>query len=172
MALNAAGWYDGTMVQHSSIVAGSRHESPPPSPVASPPVAAKPLQFSLRFLLLAMTVAAVALAVLSWVGAPLAAILLAIALYFVVPVCLGTLAIYCRGYRQTFFAGTLVGATAPIFIGSHFMYRGDVAAWLTWGVAQLFAGSACGVTALATRRFLERRGWHVAPASRDGISRE
>lgn len=161
------------MVQQPQLAAAARHEAPPPPPVVTPPTAPpKPLQFSVRFLLLAMTVAAVALAALSWVGAPLAAILLAIALYFVVPVCLGTLAVYCRGYRQTFFAGTLVGATAPLFIGSHFMYRGDVAAWLTWGVAQLFAASACGVTALATRRFLERRGWHVAPASRDKIPRE
>lgn len=149
------------MVQQPQA-ATARSETPPPPPIASPPATAKPLQFSMRFLLAAMTVAAVALAVLSWVGLPLVAILLAIALYFVVPVCLGTLAVYCRGYRQTFFAGTLVGSTAPIFIGSQFMYRGDVMMWLTWGLAQLFAGSACGVTAIMTRRFLERRGWNVA----------
>jgi hypothetical protein len=59
-----------------------------------------------------------------------------------------------------------------MFIGSPFMYRGDVRAWLAWGLAQLFAGSACGVTALLTRRFLERRGWHIAAADRERIPRE
>jgi hypothetical protein len=160
------------MAQQPHIAATSRVESPPPTPVGAPPTTVKPLQFSMRFLLLAMTVAAVALAVLSWVGLPLVAILLAIAMYFVVPVCLGTLAVYCRGYRQTFFAGTLAGSMAPMFIGSPFMYRGDVRAWLAWGLAQLFAGSACGVTALLTRRFLERRGWHIAAADRERIPRE
>jgi hypothetical protein len=172
LASEAANGYDGIMVERSSVAAMKVQEARSASSSVERPVAIKPLQFSVRFLLLAMTVAAVALALLSWFGTSIISMVLAVALYFVVPVCLGTLTVYCRGYRQTFFAGTLAGATAPILIGLHVVNRGDVSSWLTWVVVQLFAASACGATAVATRRFLERRGWHLPPTSADRIPPE
>jgi hypothetical protein len=112
-------------------------------------------------MLTAMTLIAVLLALLPYAGIPVAALILGVGLFFVIPVCLATLAIYSRGHRQTFFLGLLAGALAPYLLGASGMRGGVLGEWAFWLVLQLAAAAACGFTALATRRFVERRGWHL-----------
>ncbi len=152
--------------------------STPPSPApASPPRAAapvqstrKPLQFSMRTLLIVVTVIAVASALLSYFGASIIIIAVGVVTMMVVPVCLGTLALYCRGFRQTYFIGAFAGALYPHVSGAVATVS-SVGQLVLICMIQLIACTACGYAALATRRFLERRGWHLPPNHDDSTPR-
>lgn len=145
-----------------------RAEAGPPPTAASFRPAGKPLQYSMRSLLIVVTLVAVIAAIVPYAGfSALLVIIGVIGLTFVAPVCIGTLALYSRGYRQTFFIGAFIGALSPFYIFSFLDWFGSdllaVAAMFVVGAA---ATGACGFAAHITRRFLERRGWHL-PLSRD-----
>ena len=120
-------------------------------------------------MLIAMTAFAVVAAMSTFVGfAPIVTLAAGLLLLFVLPVSLGTLAFYSRGPRRTFLTGAFAGS-----LSAHYMHRD-----LRWGdsimqAAVLFlllmiAIIVCGLTALYTRRFLERRGWHLPPSDDAG----
>ena len=120
-------------------------------------------------MMIAMTAFAVVAAISSFIGfGPILTLIISFGLMFLLPVVLGTLAFYSRGPRRTFFAGAFVGS-----LSAHYMHRD-----LSWGgsimhgaiLFLLFAIAvvACGFTALYTRRFLERRGWHLPPDDEAG----
>ncbi|RIK73038.1 MAG: hypothetical protein DCC67_18385 [Planctomycetota bacterium] len=118
----------------------------------------KPLQFSVRSLLLLVTVLALALALQRCLRLRLLDWLLPVWIMAVV-VALGTLSLYCRGHRQTMFLGALVPAVLPLVIGW------QVAGVASFALYQFVAAVVGGVTATATRRFLERRGWDRTDAA-------
>lgn len=120
-------------------------------------------------MLIAMTAFAVVAAMSTFIGfGPIVTLVAGFLLLFVLPVSLGTLASYSRGPRRTFFTGAFVGS-----LSAHYVHRG-----LYWGDSVIHAAIlflllaiavvACGFTALYTRRFLERRGWHLPPADDAG----
>jgi hypothetical protein len=82
------------------------------------------------------------------------------------PLCMGTLAVYCRGRRQTFFLGALVGSLAPLMlvrgVGTHNL-SWDWDEWLMLLAVGLLTTAACGAMALGTRRLAERVGWAPPP---------
>jgi hypothetical protein len=122
--------------------------------------------------MIAMTAFTAVVAVSSLVGIePILTLIIGFALMFVLPISLGTLAFYSRGPRRTFFAGAFVGS-----LSTHYMLRmfsmGSVGGAL-WQLAILtllltVAIVSCGLTALYTRRFLERHGWHLPPSDDAG----
>jgi hypothetical protein len=116
----------------------------------------------MRSLLIVVTIVAVIAAVLPYTG--LAATLLIIgliSLMFVGPVCLGTLALYCRGYKQTFFMGAFAGSLSTFYLSGILMqYSSSLASLLMLSVVGAAAAGACACIAVATRRFVERRGWN------------
>ena len=146
---------------------------PPPAP-ASPPRAAtpsqlpqKPMQFSMRTLMIAVTVVAVLAAIFSFTGAMPLLLIGLIAILFVGPVCLGTLALYARGHRQTFFLGAFAGSLSSFYLSTMLLrYSGEFYALIALTVVGSASTAACGLAALYTRRFIERRGWHL-PSNRD-----
>jgi hypothetical protein len=76
-------------------------------------------------------------------------------------VCFGTLALYCRGYRQTFFLGAFAGS----FLGdasSLEVYVSGLRSLAAHALVDLVAPLVCGAVAVATRRIAERRGWTKA----------
>jgi hypothetical protein len=120
-------------------------------------------------MLIAMTAFAVVAAVSSFIGfGPILTLTISFGLMFLLPVVLGTLAFYSRGPRRTFFAGAFVGS-----LSAHYMHRD-----LSWGDSIMHgaflclllatAVATCGFMALYTRRFLERRGWHLPPGDEAG----
>jgi hypothetical protein len=106
-----------------------------------------------------VTIVAVASAILSFFGGSIVIVAVGMVMMLVVPVCLGTLALYCRGHRQTFFIGAFAGAFAPQVSGAAAVVN-SVGQLVLICMFQIIACIACGYSALATRRFLERRGWH------------
>jgi hypothetical protein len=82
----------------------------------------------------------------------------AMLLLILVPVVLGTGAVYSRGGRQTFFAGAFVGV-----VSAHFFVRmadfGSLGALVVYIGVSAVVGAASGGTAFYTRRFIESRGW-------------
>ncbi len=144
----------------------------PPAPPAAPPIRierSRNPQFSLRSMLIAMTAFAIVAALATFVGVLVIISIVTWLGVLLVPVALGTLAFYCRGPRRTFYAGAFVGA-----VGTLALLRGNFVAlsslWqaLVLVCALAIASSACGFTALYTRRFLERRGWHLPPSDDAG----
>ena len=115
-------------------------------------------------MLIAMTAFAVVAALSTFVGVMAIVSIVVWLGALLVPVALGTLACYSLGRRRTFFAGAFVGA-----VGTLVLLRGYFAAlsslWqaIVLLLASAIAISACGFTALYTRRFVERRGWHLPP---------
>lgn len=141
---------------------------PPPAP-AAPPIqtdrSRKP-QFSLRSMMIAMTAFAIVAGLSTFVGIEIIlSMVVGLGVMLIVPVVIGTLACYCRGRRRTFYAGAFVGAISP-----HILFFRDgvnsIGLSIVILLAQAIAIPACGLTALYTRRFLERRGWHL-PSSDD-----
>jgi hypothetical protein len=120
-------------------------------------------------MLIAMTVFAVVAAISTFIGIePILTLIVGFGLMFVLPVFLGTLAFYSRGPRRTFFAGAVVGS-----LSTHYMLRmfsmGVAITQLAILITMLaIAVVSCGLTALYTRRFLERRGWHLPPSDDAG----
>jgi hypothetical protein len=124
-------------------------------------------RFSLRALLIAMTVIAVAVVVMEAIGIDA---VLAVALFLLVliaPVCCVTAAIYCRGRWQTFFIGA--ACVSCLWAGG---MRGSLPQsaslpLLLMVVGNLFALALAGGIAVATRNFIERRGWNLPAGDRD-----
>jgi hypothetical protein len=121
------------------------------------------VQFSIRSLLIAMTIVAVAVVVLpasnflSWVLYGLVSVGL--------PVCMVTGAVYARGQKQTFFLGAACGAFAPSFpVEIALGLRGAADPLLALFLEVVLCAGA-GALAISIRRLIERRGWHVPPES-------
>jgi hypothetical protein len=130
----------------------------------------------MQSLLMAITIAAVFCALLPFIAESRAALILGVVLVlFVLPVCVGTLALYCRGRRQTFFLGALAGSLSPHMLSGVLRnFGGGFGELFVLAVIGLVASVACGCVALITRRFLERRGWHLPeenPEPRDPACR-
>lgn len=138
---------------------------PPPSTSthSTPPLPGGPgrrsPQFSLRTLLVVVTVVAVASAIFRLTGVAAWVVLLLVA--GVIPVAVGTLALFCRGYRQTFFAAGLAGL-APvvvIILDAAIDSYWNATEFLTLAGLEVVGILACGFTATTARRLVERRGW-------------
>jgi hypothetical protein len=132
---------------------------PDPRPATIPPA---PPQFSLRFLLIVVTIVALISPLLPMLGVPMAGVLLPWLLSVATPICLVTAAIYCRGRRQTFFLGAAGAALMAVFSQRAFTLAAGYES-LLWAVMLLATYLVCGCLALATRWLIERRGWHLPP---------
>jgi len=159
---------------------GSAEPRPPQAPAqVSSARRGPPLQFSMRTMLIAVTGIAILAALTSVLGSRLAVGLfgyfLAMAATSVAPVCFGTLALYVRGPRQTFFLGAFVGSLIPVFSGSSASYPAmremGIVPYVLLLSINLASALAFGWLALATRRFAERRGWDVPPVRGDSEKR-
>lgn len=105
--------------------------------------------------MIVMTVAAVAAALMSYIGVR-RSIEIALAVWLMmVPTALGTLALYCRGHRRTLFAGAFAGSLGPMFGGV------GIGQSLGFIVFQIVSAVICAITAIGCRRFIESRGWHL-----------
>jgi hypothetical protein len=126
-------------------------------------------------MLIAVTGAAILAALASYLGRRttmgLVGYFFAMAASSVAPVCFGTLALYVRGPRQTFFLGAFVGTVIPVFAGSFAFYPAmqemGILPYVLLLAINVASALSFGWLALATRRFAERRGWHVPPATGD-----
>jgi hypothetical protein len=133
----------------------------------TPPTEARPeFQFGLRSLLGFTTVVALIAALIPGYGGQLLVGLLITVLLGVIPVVLGAFAFYTRGHRQTFFLGAFAASLSPYLFGARgllaFRRPDDVLLNLAaFFVMQAISCAACGYLALAARRFIERRGWHL-----------
>lgn len=118
-------------------------------------------------MMIAMTAFAVVAAIMRLVGFDVVEFTFSLLSTCVLPVVVGTLALYSRGYRQTFFlgasAGYLIYLTHIDEEWSKWLF-GHVGLLLT----ELIIVASGGFTALYTRRFLERRGWHLPPSDDAG----
>lgn len=113
-------------------------------------------------MLIAMTAFAVVAAVSQFIGlAPIISFAGIVGALFIAPVALATLAVYSRGRRRTFFAGAFAGSLAGHYLIVMFSMGGSLGMLMMLGLVQLAAIISCGVTAAFTRRFVERRGWHL-----------
>ena len=120
-------------------------------------------------MMIAMTAFAVVAAFSTFVGVMVIVSIVVWLGVLLIPVALGTLASYCRGHRRTFYAGAFVGAVgALVLLRGNFVALSSLWQALVLLCALAIATSACGLTALYTRRFLERRGWHLPPADDAG----
>jgi hypothetical protein len=147
-----------------------RSAAPPPAPPRpselQPPRANSPIerrppfQFGLRSLLILITVVALISPLIPGYGASILIAVVLTILMVVVPVTLGTFALYCRGYRQTFFLGAFA-ASLCLHVFGGFGLRGELGWIAALAVIQAFACATCGFVAVASRRFIERRRWHL-----------
>jgi hypothetical protein len=133
-----------------------------------------PVQFGMRSVLVTISAAAVLLAIGTTVGGPrameLIIVLLASVFTVLMPVCFGALALYCVGMRRTFFLGAFVGCVLPYFGGLAIYSRGS---YFGMGGHLFVAGATSllsGYVAVVTRRYAERRGWHLPGDSADSAS--
>ena len=131
---------------------------PDSRPTAFPPA---PPRYSLRFLFIVITIAALISPLLPMIGIPMASVLLPWLLSVATPICLLTAAIYSRGHRQTFFLGAAGAALMAVFSQRAFTLAAGYES-LLWAIMLLATYLVCGCLALATRWLIERRGWHQA----------
>ena len=168
-------------------MAESRRPTPPPSPPSQRPATVeasvdlpprersrspRTIRFSVRELLIVVTVVAIASAAIGLLGpvAPFAAVLVGGALVSAMPICFGTLALYTRGMRQTFFLGAFVGSLSPLLRGSGVSLR--ISELLLLLIINFATALGCGYLAVVTRRSAVRRGWHIPPKSGRSDPRE
>jgi hypothetical protein len=113
-------------------------------------------QFSLRWMLVAVAIVAILLGLGSLsIGRGLIGLLLAISLRGVLPTIAVAAAVYGRGDVQAFAVGAVV-CSIPILtteIGSL-----SFTSLVLGTISQLIAMALCGVTAVATRRWVVRHG--------------
>jgi hypothetical protein len=134
----------------------------------------------MKSMLFAMTGVAVVAALSGVVGlrmaTSIAVYVLALAVTSVAPFCLGALALYSRGPRQTFFLGAFVGSIIPLVAGRRMFvtssFDSGFAVTLLAVALNLASAVGFGWLALATRRFAERRGWDVPPNRGDSENRD
>jgi hypothetical protein len=118
----------------------------------------------MRTLMITVTIVAVSAAILSFTGAMPLLLIGLIALLFVGPVSLGTFALYTRGHKQTFFLGAFVGSLSSFYLSTLLLrFSSEFYALIALTIFGSASTAACGLAALFTRRFLERRGWHLLP---------
>jgi hypothetical protein len=142
---------------------GDARSGPPPIANVRP----APVQFSMRSMLIAVTGVAILAALSSYLGwrvtTGLVGYFFAMAASSVAPVCFGTLALYVRGPRQTFFLGAFAGSVIPVFAGSFAFYPAmqemGILPYALLLAINVVNALAFGWLALATRRAAERRGW-------------
>lgn len=129
------------------------------------------MQYSMRTLLMVVTAVAVLAALAPYSGVTSTLLLIGlVALLFVGPVCLGTLALYSRGYKQTFFLGAFAGSLSSFYMSSMLLrYGSDPGALFALCVVSVASSGVCGFAATTTRRFLERRGWHLPSNHKDSV---
>jgi hypothetical protein len=124
----------------------------------------RPVQFSLRTLLIVMTAVAIGVVVLSALGVDFVIGLAAALIVFATPVCCVTAAIYMRGRWQTFFVGAaVIACLATSNLPPRLTGPGDI---MVLGLSYLFTMVLGGGVALATRWLIERRRWHLPPDQR------
>jgi hypothetical protein len=136
-----------------------------PAPAANPAIRAgqaTPLRYSMRSLFILVTIVAVLAALLPYTGIGATLLIVGlVTLMFIGPVCLGTLALYCRGYKQTFFMGAFAGSLSTFYVSGMLpRYSSNLALLLILSVVGAGAAGACACIAVATRKFVERRGWN------------
>jgi hypothetical protein len=113
----------------------------------------------MRSLLIVVTVVAIVSPLVPQYGPVLATVFFALDLA-VVPVWLGAAALYSRGVRQTFFLGAFAASVVSL-VSTGVGFRGDLGGAIVFAVLQLLTCGVCGFVAVAARRFVERRGWHL-----------
>jgi hypothetical protein len=119
----------------------------------------KSAQFSLRSMLIATTVLALLCASLVLFGSEVLAFVVWI-FELAVMSAFGTIAIYSRGYRRTFWAAALFGAAATLYFGIPRYAALTLTQMLIRPLLGFAAAAVSGTVAILTRRFVERRGWH------------
>jgi hypothetical protein len=125
------------------------------------------MQFGMRSLLVAISAAAILLAIGSSLGPGLVqtviVTIVVTSCMVLLPVCLGTLALYSTGMRRTYFLGAFT-AFVLSHIGTMGIIRQMSPLTIVGYLAALVTTSfLSGFVAVATRRFAERRGW-TSPA--------
>jgi 4-hydroxybenzoate polyprenyltransferase len=145
--------------------------TPPPAPPHPPGAASTPHEpqprsrrppwrFGMRTLLIVVTVVALASPLMPNYGRPIADLLVGMLTLVVVPVCLLTAAVYSRGMRQTFFLGAALASLVWVLSAASGQLRGASAGlWLFSSLVWLLMCALSGGLAVATRRFIQRRGW-------------
>jgi hypothetical protein len=152
----------------SASRSADRHRSPATEPVDFPRrrESIPAVQFGMRSLLITISAAAVLLAIGTSIGGDAVTNVLIMVVASVsmvlMPVCFGSLALYCAGMRRTFFLGAFLGCVMPYYGGLGAIWRGSLLG-LGGYLAMAFATSLLsGYVAVVTRRYAERRGWHLA----------
>ncbi len=112
-------------------------------------------QFSLRWLLVVVTIVAVLLGLSMIFGHAISQIS-AIVLFVVFPTPLLVAIIYSRGDMRTFSIGAVVPWVS--LIGNGPPTSADWGDFLGLGIWLFFIGGVCGAVAVATRRWIERHG--------------
>ncbi|WP_428306061.1 hypothetical protein [Lacipirellula sp.] len=74
------------------------------------------------------------------------------------PVAVGTLAVFCQGYRRTFFGGALAGLILLLPFADS-VYRGWFGGIISALILEIAAIGVGGATAYWCRRLVEHRGW-------------
>ena len=127
---------------------------PPLAPRTASKRTGQKAQFSMRSLMIVTTVAALAAALMSYIGLRRTIEIVWVVWLMMVPTALGTLAVCCRGHRRTLFAGAFAGWLGPMFLGV------GIGPSIGFVVLQIVSAVMCALTALGCRRFIESRGWH------------
>jgi hypothetical protein len=134
------------------------------------------MQFGMRSLLVAISAAAILLAIGSSLSPGLvqSAIVMIItsACMVLLPICLGTLALYCTGMRRTYFLGAFTAFVLSSFGGVRLIFQVSPIGMAGYLSAMVITSLLSGFVAVATRRFAERCGWTppVNPADSLGES--
>jgi hypothetical protein len=128
------------------------------------------LQFSLRFLLAAVTIVALASPLLPWLAVPMATVLTPWLTSVAAPICLVIAAVYSRGWPQTFFLGAAGAGLMAVFSQRAFTLAPGFES-LLWAVSLLCTYGVCGALAVVTRWLIEKRGWHLS-SDRDETIRQ
>jgi hypothetical protein len=141
------------------------------SPAGSPrgfqrrPESIPVVQFGMRSLLITISAAAVLLAIGTSIGGEAATnviiMVVASVIMVLIPVCFGTLAVYCVGIRRTFFLGAIFGCLVPYFGGLGAVWRGSMLGVGGYLAVSVVTSMLSGYVAVLTRRYAERRGWNL-----------
>jgi hypothetical protein len=134
--------------------------APPKPPIGAPIQSSKSRkpQFSLRAILIAMAAFAVVATAMRLIGREAIELAFLLITLCMLPVAVGTLAVFCRGHRRTFFGGALAGLVMLLpFVDS--VYRGWFGGIISAFILEIAAIGVGGSTAYWFRRLVEHRGW-------------
>lgn len=134
--------------------------APPKPPIGAPirPVRSRKPQFSLRAILIAMAAFAVVATITRLIGREVIELAFVLLTLCMLPVAVGTLAVFCRGQRRTFFGGALAGLVLllPFADSAYRGWFGGIISALVLEIAVIGVG---GATAYWFSRLVEHRGW-------------